>query len=100
MQELTRSSQALQTMVMQVRMIEVEAVFLRFPRLVRDLSSKLGKQVQLTLTGGETGLDRTVVDRKSTRLNSSHANISHAVFCLKKQDRGRGRRGCPPPNRV
>ncbi|MEA2444015.1 MAG: two-component system, chemotaxis family, sensor kinase CheA [Thermoleophilales bacterium] len=62
MQDLTRSSQALQQMVMQVRMIEVEAVFLRFPRLVRDLSSKLGKQVQLTLTGGETELDRTVVD--------------------------------------
>jgi two-component system chemotaxis sensor kinase CheA len=62
MQDLTRSSQALQQMVMQVRMIEVEAVFLRFPRLVRDLSSKLGKQVQLLLTGGETELDRTVVD--------------------------------------
>jgi two-component system, chemotaxis family, sensor kinase CheA len=62
MQDLTRSSQALQQMVMQVRMIEVEAVFLRFPRLVRDLSSKLGKHVQLTLTGGETELDRTVVD--------------------------------------
>ena len=40
MQDLTRSSQALQQMVMQVRMIEVEAVFLRFPRLVRDLSSE------------------------------------------------------------
>jgi two-component system chemotaxis sensor kinase CheA len=62
MQELTRSSQALQTMVMQVRMIEVEAVFLRFPRLVRDLSTKLGKQVDLKLTGGDTELDRTVVD--------------------------------------
>jgi two-component system, chemotaxis family, sensor kinase CheA len=62
MQDLTRSSQVLQQMVMQVRMIEVEAVFLRFPRLVRDLSSKFGKQVQLTLTGGETELDRTVVD--------------------------------------
>jgi two-component system chemotaxis sensor kinase CheA len=49
-------------MVMQVRMIEVEAVFLRFPRLVRDLSTKLGKQVDLKLTGGETELDRTVVD--------------------------------------
>jgi two-component system chemotaxis sensor kinase CheA len=49
-------------MVMQVRMIEVEAVFLRFPRLVRDLSQKLDKHVQLTLTGGETELDRTVVD--------------------------------------
>jgi two-component system, chemotaxis family, sensor kinase CheA len=62
MQELTRTSQALQAMVMQVRMIPVEAVFLRFPRLVRDLSSKLGKQVDLVLTGQETELDRTVID--------------------------------------
>jgi two-component system chemotaxis sensor kinase CheA len=62
MGELTRSSQALQALVMQVRMIPVEAVFLRFPRLVRDLSSKLGKQVDLVLTGRETELDRTVVD--------------------------------------
>lgn len=62
MQDLTRSSQALQALVMQVRMIPVEAVFLRFPRLVRDLSSKLGKQVELVLTGQETELDRTVVE--------------------------------------
>jgi two-component system chemotaxis sensor kinase CheA len=61
-QDLTRSSQALQAMVMQVRMIPVEAVFLRFPRLVRDLSSKLGKKVELILSGQETELDRTVVD--------------------------------------
>jgi two-component system, chemotaxis family, sensor kinase CheA len=62
MQNLTRTSHALQQMVMQVRMIPVEAVFLRFPRLVRDLSTKLGKQVELTLVGKETELDRTVVD--------------------------------------
>lgn len=62
MQELTRSSQALQSMVMQVRMIPVDVVFLRFPRLVRDLSSKLGKEVHLKLVGSETELDRTVVD--------------------------------------
>jgi two-component system chemotaxis sensor kinase CheA len=49
-------------MVMQVRMIPVEAVFLRFPRLVRDLSTKLDKQVELVLKGKETELDRTVVD--------------------------------------
>jgi len=61
-QELARSSQALQAMVMQVRMIPVEAVFLRFPRLVRDLSSRLGKEVELRLVGQETELDRTVVD--------------------------------------
>jgi two-component system chemotaxis sensor kinase CheA len=60
--DLTRSSQALQALVMQVRMIEVDAVFMRFPRLVRDLSAKMGKQVDLVLTGRDTELDRTVVD--------------------------------------
>ena len=61
-QDLTRSSQALQALVMRVRMIPVEAVFLRFPRLVRDLSSKFDKHVELVLTGQDTELDRTVVD--------------------------------------
>jgi len=61
-QELPRSSQALQAMVMQVRMIPVDVVFLRFPRLIRDLSTKLGKEVKLALIGSETELDRTVVD--------------------------------------
>ena len=60
--DLTRSSQALQALVMQVRMIEVDAVFMRFPRLVRDLSAKMGKQVDLILIGRDTELDRTVVD--------------------------------------
>jgi two-component system chemotaxis sensor kinase CheA len=62
LQDLARRSHALQAMVMQVRMVPVEAVLLRLPRLVRDLSGKLGKQVELTLTGKETELDRTVVD--------------------------------------
>jgi two-component system chemotaxis sensor kinase CheA len=62
MQNLTRSSQALQSMVMQVRMIPVDVVFMRFPRLVRDLSTKLGKDVELELLGRDTELDRTVVD--------------------------------------
>jgi two-component system, chemotaxis family, sensor kinase CheA len=47
---------------MQVRMIPVEAVLLRFPRLVRDLSVKLSKQVDLELIGKDTELDRGVVD--------------------------------------
>ena len=62
MADLTRCSHALQAIVMQVRMIPVEAVFLRFPRLVRDLSTKLGKHVELELVGQDTELDRTVVD--------------------------------------
>ncbi|MET0601492.1 MAG: chemotaxis protein CheA [Baekduia sp.] len=62
MQELTRSSHALQAMVMQIRMIPVDAVFTRFPRLVRDVATRLGKQVELDLVGKNTELDRTVVD--------------------------------------
>jgi two-component system, chemotaxis family, sensor kinase CheA len=62
LQALTRTSHALQAMVMQVRMIPVEAVLLRFPRLVRDLSVKLSKQVELELIGKDTELDRSVVD--------------------------------------
>jgi two-component system chemotaxis sensor kinase CheA len=62
MQRLARSSQALQATVTRVRMVPVEAVFLRFPRLVRDLAGRLGKQVELRLTGEDTELDRTVVD--------------------------------------
>jgi two-component system chemotaxis sensor kinase CheA len=62
MQNLTRTSQALQAVVMQVRMIPVEAVFMRFPRLARDLSQKLSKSVDLQLVGKDTELDRTVVD--------------------------------------
>jgi two-component system chemotaxis sensor kinase CheA len=61
-QELTRSSHALQAMVMKVRMIPVDVVLLRLPRLVRDLSSKLAKEVKLDLVGSDTELDRTVVD--------------------------------------
>jgi two-component system chemotaxis sensor kinase CheA len=61
-QNLTRSSQSLQSMVMQVRMIPVDVVFMRFPRLVRDLSTKLEKDIELDLVGRETELDRTVVD--------------------------------------
>src|SRR3712207_6933125 len=37
------------------------------------------------MLAGASGLDMVVLDRKSTRLNSSHANISYAVFCLKKK---------------
>jgi two-component system, chemotaxis family, sensor kinase CheA len=62
MAELTRSAHALQELVMGVRMIPVEAVLLRLPRLVRDLASRLDKEVDLELIGQETELDRTVVD--------------------------------------
>jgi two-component system chemotaxis sensor kinase CheA len=61
-QRLARTSQALQETVTRVRMVPVESVFLRFPRLVRDLAARLGKQVELRMEGADTELDRTVVD--------------------------------------
>jgi two-component system, chemotaxis family, sensor kinase CheA len=62
LQRLTRSSQELQAVVTRVRMTPVDAIFLRFPRLVRDLAARLDKQVELRLEGQETELDRTTVD--------------------------------------
>jgi two-component system chemotaxis sensor kinase CheA len=62
LRRLTRSSQELQAVVTRVRMTPVEAIFLRFPRLVRDIAARLGKQVELRLEGQETELDRTTVD--------------------------------------
>src|SRR5205085_10435651 len=54
--------QALQETVTRVRMVPVESVFLRFPRLVRDLAQRRGRQAALRLAGAETELARTVVD--------------------------------------
>ncbi len=60
--ELTRTSQTVQDIVMRVRMIPVDTAFARIPRLVRDVSRQLGKQVELELYGRDTELDRTAVD--------------------------------------
>ncbi len=60
--ELTRASQAVQDMVMRVRMVPIDTAFARLPRLVRDLSHQLGKEVELSVTGRDTELDRTAVD--------------------------------------
>ena len=48
--------------VMNVRMVPIETVVNRFPRMIRDLSKKLGKKMELYMTGEETELDRTVID--------------------------------------
>ena len=48
--------------VMKVRMVSIESVVAKFPRMIRDLSKKLGKKMELYMTGEDTELDRTVVD--------------------------------------
>jgi two-component system chemotaxis sensor kinase CheA len=60
--ELTRASQSVQDMVMRVRMVPIDTAFARLPRLVRDLSHQLDKEVLLEIEGRDTELDRTAVD--------------------------------------
>lgn len=59
---MARISDELQATIMKVRMVPVASVFSRFPRLVRDLSRKSGKEVDLVLEGEETELDKSVVE--------------------------------------
>lgn len=63
MGQLQRNARDLQESVMSIRMMPMEYVFSRFPRLVRDLASKLGKQVELTLQGSSTELDKSLIER-------------------------------------
>ena len=93
MQDLTRTSQALQAMVMQVRMIPVEAVFLRFPRLVRDLSTKLGKQVDLELSARTPSSTAPWSTRSATRSSTSSATRSTTAS-------SRRRSASPPASRA
>lgn len=61
-EQFARISTDLQNVVMKVRMVPVEQVFNRFPRMVRDLAKELGKEINFVIEGKETELDRTVID--------------------------------------
>ena len=61
--QLERNTRELQESVMRIRMLSIASVFNRFPRLVRDLERKLGKQVKLELHGEHTELDKTVLEK-------------------------------------
>lgn len=63
MGHLERNARDLQQSVMSIRMMPMDYVFSRFPRLIRDLSGKLGKQVQLNTVGKETELDKGLIER-------------------------------------
>ena len=60
---LERNARDLQESVMSIRMMPMDYVFSRFPRLIRDLSAKLGKQVNLVTVGKETELDKSLIER-------------------------------------
>jgi two-component system chemotaxis sensor kinase CheA len=61
-EHMTRISTDLQDLILNMRMVPIEQVFNRFPRMVRDLAKGLNNKVQLVVEGAETELDRTVID--------------------------------------
>lgn len=61
--ELERNTRELQESIMSIRMLPMSFVFNRFPRVVRDLSHKLHKQVELVIEGGQTEIDKGLIER-------------------------------------
>ncbi len=61
--QLERNVRELQESVMRVRMLPIRIAFSRFPRLVHDLSARLNKQIELKMTGEQTELDKTVLEK-------------------------------------
>ncbi|MGV6853039.1 MAG: chemotaxis protein CheA [bacterium] len=63
LEQLERNTREMQESVMQIRMLPIGFSFNRFPRLVHDVSTKLGKQVDLVIKGEQTELDKTVLEK-------------------------------------
>ena len=62
LEQVERTTSDLQDLVMKIRMLPLEVVFNRFPRMIRDLSVELKKDINFVIEGSETELDRTVID--------------------------------------
>ncbi|MCY6353950.1 chemotaxis protein CheA [Clostridium sp. ZS2-4] len=62
LEQVARATSDLQDLVMKIRMLPLETVFNRFPRMVRDLSVELDKDIEFIVKGQDTELDRTVID--------------------------------------
>ena len=78
--QLERNTRDLQESVMSIRMMQISFVFSRFPRVVRDLSSKLGKQVELKTSGETTELDKGLIERIADPLTHLIRNsLDHGI---------------------
>ncbi|HEX5803423.1 MAG TPA: chemotaxis protein CheW [Azospira sp.] len=84
--QLERNTRGLQEAVMSIRMMPISFVFSRFPRVVRDLSSKLGKQVELKMSGESTELDKGLIERIADPLTHLIRNsLDHGVELPEKR---------------
>jgi len=78
--QLERNTRDMQESVMSIRMMPISVVFSRFPRVVRDLSQKLGKKVELKMIGESTELDRSLIERITDPLTHLVRNsLDHGV---------------------
>ena len=78
--QLERNTRDLQEAVMSIRMMPMSVVFSRFPRVVRDISQKLGKQVELKLSGESTELDKGLIERITDPLTHLVRNsLDHGI---------------------
>lgn len=79
-QQLDRVTQDLHHIVMQIRMVPIGGIFNRFPRMIRDLSKELDKDIDLIIEGGETELDRSIIDELADPLMHILRNaIDHGI---------------------
>ncbi len=80
LRQLERNSRNLQEAILSVRMLPISVVFNRFPRLVRDLTTRLGKQVELKVLGESTELDKGLIEKISDPLTHLIRNsIDHGI---------------------
>jgi len=78
--QLDRNTRQLQESVMSIRMLPMDFVFSRFPRLVHDLASKLGKQIRLDTIGADTELDKSVIEKIADPLTHLVRNsLDHGI---------------------
>ncbi len=88
LEQLERISTDLQNAVMKLRMVPIKQVFDRFPRMVRDLSVEKGKEVELTISGEETELDRTIVNQIGDPLVHLLRNaVDHGIESAEERER-------------
>ncbi|HSG21780.1 MAG TPA: chemotaxis protein CheW [Azonexus sp.] len=84
--QLERNTRDLQESVMSIRMMPISFVFSRFPRVVRDLSGKLGKQVEIKTTGETTELDKSLIERITDPLTHLIRNsLDHGIEIPEKR---------------
>jgi two-component system, chemotaxis family, sensor kinase CheA len=87
-EQVGRLTLDLRDSVMRARMVPVDTVFSRFPRLIRDLSRELGKEIELEIHGAETELDRTVIDEIGDPLVHVIRNaVDHGIETIEERER-------------